>query len=191
MDSSSCNPQEGSRCTTPIKSKEHQGKLQEQRSAAAALCSDRKLTTKCSRAVTESPTFFNSSPFKVLSPQPTKFLKSLLPVKEEIKAKRALEARPLLGQEVRSCSLLHLSVNFTKLHVYVSHLHHVLIISTPTQTRQADEPPNAAGRYFAKMSQTIKLLLITAEITERDSQENDFNCVQPERLFVSLAVPTI
>uniref|UniRef100_A0A671W457 Kinesin family member 13A n=1 Tax=Sparus aurata TaxID=8175 RepID=A0A671W457_SPAAU len=45
------------------------------------------------------PTFFNSSPFKVLSPQPPKFLKSLLPVKEENKAKKALEARPLLGQE--------------------------------------------------------------------------------------------
>uniref|UniRef100_A0A4W6DM84 Kinesin family member 13A n=1 Tax=Lates calcarifer TaxID=8187 RepID=A0A4W6DM84_LATCA len=51
--------------------------------------------------VPESPTFFNSSPFKVLSPQPPKFLKSLLPVKEENKAKKALEARPLLGQEVR------------------------------------------------------------------------------------------
>uniref|UniRef100_A0A3B4TQE0 Kinesin family member 13A n=1 Tax=Seriola dumerili TaxID=41447 RepID=A0A3B4TQE0_SERDU len=49
--------------------------------------------------VPESPTFFNSSPFKVLSPQPPKFLKSLLPVKEENKAKKALEARPLLGQE--------------------------------------------------------------------------------------------
>uniref|UniRef100_A0A8C4GSG9 Kinesin family member 13A n=1 Tax=Dicentrarchus labrax TaxID=13489 RepID=A0A8C4GSG9_DICLA len=51
--------------------------------------------------VPESPTFFNSSPFKVLSPQPPKFLKSLLPVKEENKTKKALEARPLLGQEVR------------------------------------------------------------------------------------------
>uniref|UniRef100_A0A8D3BE35 Kinesin family member 13A n=1 Tax=Scophthalmus maximus TaxID=52904 RepID=A0A8D3BE35_SCOMX len=48
------------------------------------------------------PGFFNSSPFKVLSPQPPKFLKSLLPVKEENKAKKALEARPLLGQEVRT-----------------------------------------------------------------------------------------
>lgn len=51
--------------------------------------------------VPESPTFFNSSPFKVLSPQPPKFLKSLLPVKEENKAKKPLESRPLLGQEVR------------------------------------------------------------------------------------------
>uniref|UniRef100_A0A8C2D0I6 Kinesin family member 13A n=1 Tax=Cyprinus carpio TaxID=7962 RepID=A0A8C2D0I6_CYPCA len=51
-------------------------------------------------SVPESPTFFNSSPFKVLSPQPPKFLKSLLPVKEENKVKRSLESRPLLGQEV-------------------------------------------------------------------------------------------
>uniref|UniRef100_A0A3Q1CXA6 Kinesin motor domain-containing protein n=1 Tax=Amphiprion ocellaris TaxID=80972 RepID=A0A3Q1CXA6_AMPOC len=59
------------------------------------------VVTDCSRAglVPESPTFFSSSPFKVLSPQPPKFLKSLLPVKEENKAKKVLEARPLLGQE--------------------------------------------------------------------------------------------
>ncbi|XP_043116313.1 kinesin-like protein KIF13A isoform X2 [Puntigrus tetrazona] len=50
-------------------------------------------------SVPESPTFFNSSPFKVLSPPPPKFLKSLLPVKEENKVKRSLESRPLLGQE--------------------------------------------------------------------------------------------
>uniref|UniRef100_A0A8B9GRR8 Kinesin family member 13A n=1 Tax=Astyanax mexicanus TaxID=7994 RepID=A0A8B9GRR8_ASTMX len=49
--------------------------------------------------VPESPTFFSSSPFKALSPQPPKFLKSLMPVREESKAKRSLEARPLLGQE--------------------------------------------------------------------------------------------
>ncbi|XP_056236714.1 kinesin-like protein KIF13A isoform X6 [Seriola aureovittata] len=80
VDSSNCNPQDGSLCSTPIKSKENQG------------------------LVPESPNFFNSSPFKVLSPQPPKFLKSLLPVKEENKAKKALEARPLLGQEsMRSC----------------------------------------------------------------------------------------
>uniref|UniRef100_A0A8C7IUV5 Kinesin family member 13A n=1 Tax=Oncorhynchus kisutch TaxID=8019 RepID=A0A8C7IUV5_ONCKI len=48
----------------------------------------------------QSPTFFNSSPFKALSPQTPKFLKSLLPVREESKTKRVLEARPLLGQEV-------------------------------------------------------------------------------------------
>uniref|UniRef100_A0A8C9XRP9 Kinesin family member 13A n=1 Tax=Sander lucioperca TaxID=283035 RepID=A0A8C9XRP9_SANLU len=59
------------------------------------------LTSECNHAglVPESPSFFNSSPFKVLSPQPPKFLKSLLPVKEENKAKKVLEARPLLGQE--------------------------------------------------------------------------------------------
>ncbi|XP_053288790.1 kinesin-like protein KIF13A isoform X2 [Pleuronectes platessa] len=80
VDSSSCNPQDGSLCSTPIKNKENQG------------------------LVSESPIFFNSSPFKVLTPQPPKFLKSLLPVKEENKVKKALEARPLLGQEsMRSC----------------------------------------------------------------------------------------
>ncbi|XP_046733692.1 kinesin-like protein KIF13A isoform X1 [Silurus meridionalis] len=47
----------------------------------------------------ESPTFFISSPFKVLSPQPPKFLKSLMPVREESNVTRVLEARPLLGQE--------------------------------------------------------------------------------------------
>eukprot|EP00066_Takifugu_rubripes_P014742 XP_011604008.1 PREDICTED: kinesin-like protein KIF13A isoform X1 [Takifugu rubripes] len=76
VDDANCNAQEGSRCTTPIKTRETQ----------------------------DGATFFNSSPFKVLSPQPAKFLKSLLPVKEESKARKALEARPLLGQEsMRSC----------------------------------------------------------------------------------------
>ncbi|XP_029958364.1 kinesin-like protein KIF13A isoform X6 [Salarias fasciatus] len=75
VDNTNCNPQDGSLCNTPIKNKDNTG------------------------LVPESPTFFGSSPFKVLSPQPPKFLKSLLPVKEENKAKRALEARPLLGQE--------------------------------------------------------------------------------------------
>ncbi|XP_035806523.2 kinesin-like protein KIF13A isoform X3 [Amphiprion ocellaris] len=80
VDNTNCNPQDGSLCTTPIKNKENSG------------------------LVPESPTFFSSSPFKVLSPQPPKFLKSLLPVKEENKAKKVLEARPLLGQEsMRSC----------------------------------------------------------------------------------------
>ncbi|XP_067367338.1 kinesin-like protein KIF13A isoform X1 [Channa argus] len=75
VDSTNYTPQDGSLCSTPIKSKENTG------------------------LVPECPTFFSSSPFKVLSPQPPKFLKSLLPVKEENKAKRALEAHPLLGQE--------------------------------------------------------------------------------------------
>ena len=91
-------------------------------SEADALCPDSLLrekrcliccvrTIKCSHTglVPDSPTFFNSSPFKVLSPQPPKFLKSLLPVKEENKAKKALEARPLLGQEVRRKELKCLS----------------------------------------------------------------------------------
>uniref|UniRef100_A0A8C2XQS1 Kinesin family member 13A n=1 Tax=Cyclopterus lumpus TaxID=8103 RepID=A0A8C2XQS1_CYCLU len=75
VDNTNWNPPEGSLCTTPIKGKENPG------------------------LVLESPTCFNSSPFKVLSPQPPKFLKSLLPVKEENKVKKVLEARPLLGQE--------------------------------------------------------------------------------------------
>ncbi|KAM7420660.1 hypothetical protein PAMA_015066 [Pampus argenteus] len=75
VDCSNLHPQDGSLCSTPIKIKENPG------------------------LIPESPTFFNSSAFKVLSPQPPKFLKSLLPVKEENKAKKALEARPLLGQE--------------------------------------------------------------------------------------------
>ncbi|KAM4569060.1 kinesin-like protein KIF13A isoform 4-T4 [Fundulus diaphanus] len=75
VDSTSCNPQDGSICTTPIKNNQNPG------------------------SGPESSTFFSASPFKVLSPQPPKFLKSLLPVKEENKAKKALEARPLLGLE--------------------------------------------------------------------------------------------
>ncbi|XP_054637397.1 kinesin-like protein KIF13A isoform X4 [Dunckerocampus dactyliophorus] len=74
----SCNPQDGSLSSTPVKNKEGPGLLP------------------------ESPTFFNSSPFKLLSPQPSKFLKSLLPVKEENKVKKVLEACPLLGQEHES-----------------------------------------------------------------------------------------
>uniref|UniRef100_A0A3P9CAJ3 Kinesin family member 13A n=1 Tax=Maylandia zebra TaxID=106582 RepID=A0A3P9CAJ3_9CICH len=59
------------------------------------------VNTECSHTglVPDSSTFFIASPFKVLSPQPPKFLKSLLPVKEENKAKKVLEARPLLGHE--------------------------------------------------------------------------------------------
>ncbi|XP_055083541.1 kinesin-like protein KIF13A isoform X2 [Periophthalmus magnuspinnatus] len=72
--------QDGLFCTTPVKEKDSQGQIP------------------------ESPSFFISSPFKVLSPQPSKFLKSLLPVKEETKVKKSLEYRPLLGQEsMRSC----------------------------------------------------------------------------------------
>ncbi|MCJ8745409.1 hypothetical protein PDJAM_G00129810 [Pangasius djambal] len=69
-------------------------------SVSMATTKDTPLKTKENHgSVPESSTFFNSSPFKALSPQPPKFLKSLMPVREESKAKRALEARPLLGQE--------------------------------------------------------------------------------------------
>ncbi|KAG5856725.1 hypothetical protein ANANG_G00010940 [Anguilla anguilla] len=79
-DIANCSLQDGALCSTlprdsPLKSKEYPG------------------------LVPESPTFFNSSPFKALSPQPPKFLKALMPVKEEHKCRRSLEARPLLGQE--------------------------------------------------------------------------------------------
>lgn len=76
--------------------------------ALCLFCNFVTITAECSHTglVPESPTFFNSSPFKVLSPQPPKFLKSLLPVKEENKVKKALEAQPLLGQEVRKLSSL-------------------------------------------------------------------------------------
>uniref|UniRef100_A0AAV2MDB0 Kinesin family member 13A n=1 Tax=Knipowitschia caucasica TaxID=637954 RepID=A0AAV2MDB0_KNICA len=73
-DAGDCS-QDGPVCTTPVKEKDNQG------------------------PVPDSPSFFISSPFKVLTPQPSKFLKSLLPVKEETKVKKALEYRPLLGQE--------------------------------------------------------------------------------------------
>lgn len=72
-----------------------------------AFRSDFRVNTECSHTglVPESSAFFIASPFKVLSPQPPKFLKSLLPVKEENKAKKVLEARPLLGHEVRRMEL--------------------------------------------------------------------------------------
>lgn len=70
-----------------------QGTADAKKTVAAALAAD-------------GGTFFGSSPFKVLSPQPAKFLKALLPVKEESKARKALEDRPLLGQEVRKAMLL-------------------------------------------------------------------------------------
>lgn len=103
VDGTNCNPQEGSVCTTPIKSKENPGKRlnpQYEKQPRHVLTLFKPSNVSCAGLVPDSPTFFSSSPFKVLSPQPPKFLKSLLPVKEENKAKKALEARPLLGQEV-------------------------------------------------------------------------------------------
>lgn len=102
MDDANCNAQEGSRCTTPIKTRETQGSIPEMLNAKQ-VGNDKEqcITNNISAGLAaDGTTFFNSSPFKVLSPQPAKFLKSLLPVKEESKARKALEARPLLGQEV-------------------------------------------------------------------------------------------
>ncbi|XP_073080808.1 kinesin-like protein KIF13A isoform X6 [Manis javanica] len=47
----------------------------------------------------ETPHALAVSPFKAFSPQPPKFFKPLMPVKEEHKKRMAVEARPLLGQE--------------------------------------------------------------------------------------------
>uniref|UniRef100_A0A803YB15 Kinesin family member 13A n=1 Tax=Meleagris gallopavo TaxID=9103 RepID=A0A803YB15_MELGA len=47
-----------------------------------------------------------TSPFKAFSPQPPKFFKPLMPVKEEHKRKTPLESRPLLSQEVMFASYL-------------------------------------------------------------------------------------
>ncbi|XP_012659662.1 kinesin-like protein KIF13A [Otolemur garnettii] len=47
----------------------------------------------------ENPHALTISPFKAFSPQPPKFFKPLMPVKEEHKKRIALEARPLLSQE--------------------------------------------------------------------------------------------
>uniref|UniRef100_A0A4W3HQ68 Kinesin family member 13A n=1 Tax=Callorhinchus milii TaxID=7868 RepID=A0A4W3HQ68_CALMI len=49
----------------------------------------------------ESPHSFMGSPLKAFSPQPPKFLKSLMPVKEERKGKQLIESKPLLGNEVK------------------------------------------------------------------------------------------
>uniref|UniRef100_A0A1A8LY54 Kinesin family member 13A n=1 Tax=Nothobranchius pienaari TaxID=704102 RepID=A0A1A8LY54_9TELE len=77
MDNTSCTSQDKPFCT-PIKIQENPG------------------------SVPESPIFFSISPFKVLSPQPPKFLKSLLPVHDKRKGKKVPEARPLLGREYDS-----------------------------------------------------------------------------------------
>ncbi|XP_051467837.1 kinesin-like protein KIF13A isoform X3 [Apus apus] len=48
-----------------------------------------------------------ASPFKAFSPQPPKFFKPLMPVKEEHKRKTPLESRPLLSQESMPPSRVH------------------------------------------------------------------------------------
>uniref|UniRef100_A0A452UPV8 Kinesin family member 13A n=1 Tax=Ursus maritimus TaxID=29073 RepID=A0A452UPV8_URSMA len=52
-----------------------------------------------SGCASENPHALTVSPFKAFSPQPPKFFKPLMPVKEEHKKRVALEARPLLSQE--------------------------------------------------------------------------------------------
>ncbi|XP_066862815.1 kinesin-like protein KIF13A isoform X8 [Kogia breviceps] len=52
-----------------------------------------------SGCTSENPHALTVSPFKAFSPQPPKFFKPLMPVKEEHKKRMALEARPLLSQE--------------------------------------------------------------------------------------------
>ncbi|NXA39032.1 KI13A protein, partial [Eudromia elegans] len=53
-----------------------------------------------SGVVSENSHTLMASPFKAFSPQPPKFFKPLMPVKEEHKRKTPLERRPLLSQEV-------------------------------------------------------------------------------------------
>nr|XP_020749423.1 kinesin-like protein KIF13A [Odocoileus virginianus texanus] len=55
----------------------------------------------------ENPHALTVSPFKAFSPQPPKFFKPLMPVKEEHKKRIALEARPLLSQESMSPPQAH------------------------------------------------------------------------------------
>uniref|UniRef100_A0A8C6G5W9 Kinesin family member 13A n=1 Tax=Mus spicilegus TaxID=10103 RepID=A0A8C6G5W9_MUSSI len=55
----------------------------------------------------ENPHALTVSPFKAFSPQPPKFFKPLMPVKEEHKKRLALEARPLLSQESMPPSQAH------------------------------------------------------------------------------------
>ncbi|XP_006888753.1 PREDICTED: LOW QUALITY PROTEIN: kinesin-like protein KIF13A [Elephantulus edwardii] len=55
----------------------------------------------------ENPHALMVSPFKAFSPQPPKFFKPLMPVKEEHKKRTALEARPLLSQESMPSSQAH------------------------------------------------------------------------------------
>ncbi|XP_037698414.1 kinesin-like protein KIF13A isoform X4 [Choloepus didactylus] len=55
----------------------------------------------------ENPHALTVSPFKAFSPQPPKFFKPLMPVKEEHKKRIALETRPLLSQESMPPSQAH------------------------------------------------------------------------------------
>ncbi|OXB84523.1 UNVERIFIED_CONTAM: hypothetical protein H355_007999 [Colinus virginianus] len=57
--------------------------------------------------VSENSHALMASPFKAFSPQPPKFFKPLMPVKEEHKRKTPLESRPLLSQESMPSSQVH------------------------------------------------------------------------------------
>uniref|UniRef100_A0A5F8HK25 Kinesin family member 13A n=1 Tax=Monodelphis domestica TaxID=13616 RepID=A0A5F8HK25_MONDO len=59
--------------------------------------SPRRIKEACA---SENPHALTVSPFKAFSPQPPKFFKPLMPVKEEHKKKSPLETRPLLSQEI-------------------------------------------------------------------------------------------
>ncbi|XP_023388041.1 kinesin-like protein KIF13A [Pteropus vampyrus] len=60
-----------------------------------------------SGCTSENPHALTVSPFKAFSPQPPKFFKPLMPVKEEHKKRIALEAKPLLSQESMPPSQAH------------------------------------------------------------------------------------
>ncbi|XP_068787813.1 kinesin-like protein KIF13A isoform X1 [Struthio camelus] len=60
-----------------------------------------------SGVISENSHALMASPFKAFSPQPPKFFKPLMPVKEEHKRKTPLESRPLLSQESMPSSQVH------------------------------------------------------------------------------------
>uniref|UniRef100_K7FS20 NAD-dependent protein deacylase sirtuin-5, mitochondrial n=1 Tax=Pelodiscus sinensis TaxID=13735 RepID=K7FS20_PELSI len=60
-----------------------------------------------SGCISENPHALIVSPFKAFSPQPPKFFKPLMPVKEEHKRKTPLETRPLLSQESMPSPQVH------------------------------------------------------------------------------------
>ncbi|XP_074843704.1 kinesin-like protein KIF13A isoform X2 [Carettochelys insculpta] len=57
--------------------------------------------------ISENPHALIASPFKAFSPQPPKFFKPLMPVKEEHKRKIPLETRPLLSQQSMPSPQVH------------------------------------------------------------------------------------
>uniref|UniRef100_A0A8D0H0V4 Kinesin family member 13A n=1 Tax=Sphenodon punctatus TaxID=8508 RepID=A0A8D0H0V4_SPHPU len=63
--------------------------------------------SKDAGCISENPHVLTASPFKAFSPQPPKFFKPLMPVKEENKKKTPLETRPLLSQESMPSPQVH------------------------------------------------------------------------------------